>query len=72
MKGAKGVSMQSIEHAPKKKGNVRCCECAHLIYKPTKPNKKRTNPSYYCDSKKEPRWYTARCYCKSFLERSAK
>lgn len=72
MRGAKGVSMQSIEHAPKKKGNVRCCECAHLIYKPAKPSKKQTNPSYYCDSKKEPRWYTARCYCKSFLERSAK
>lgn len=34
MKGKHGVSMQGIEYAPKKKGNVKCADCEHLIYKP--------------------------------------
>lgn len=71
MKGKHGVSMQGIEYAPKKKGNVKCCECVHLIYKPIRPNKKQVKPSYYCESKKQPRWYTAQCYCKLFNDKES-
>jgi hypothetical protein len=66
MKGRQGVSMQGIEYAPKKKGNVKCAECKHLIFRPSKPRKGQTKPSYYCEIKKQPRWYTAKCYCKQF------
>lgn len=61
MKGKHGVSMQGIEYAPKKKGNVLCRNCKHLEYKVTK-----NKSPYWCDIKKQARFYTARCYCKAY------
>lgn len=64
MKGRHGVSMQGIEYAPKKKGNVKCANCKHLTYKATK-----NKSPYWCVIKKQPRFYTAQCYCKTYEER---
>ena len=61
MKGKQGVSMQGIEYAPKKKGNVKCAECKHLEYKPTK----NISP-YWCEIKQQARFYTAQCYCRQY------
>lgn len=69
MRGQIGTPMQAIEYAPKKKGNVKCAKCKHLVFKPIRPNKKQIKPSYYCEEKKQPRWYTARCYCKAYEEK---
>lgn len=73
MRGKHGVSMQGIEYAPKKKGNVKCCECMHLIFKATGKNKgTRTDVcSHYCEIKKQARWYTSQCYCKQYEPKTA-
>lgn len=65
MKGKHGVSMQSIEYAPKKKGNRKCAECKHLVYKVTK-----NKSPYWCEAKRQARYYTAQCYCREYEERS--
>lgn len=67
MKGKHGVSMQGIEYAPKKKGNVLCRNCKHLIFKTTGNSRtKDTNCNHYCTVKNRPTWYTAQCYCKHY------
>lgn len=68
MKGKHGVSMQGIEYAPKKKGDVLCRNCEHLIFRCTGKNKgtRADVCSYYCEAKKQARWYTSQCYCKQF------
>lgn len=68
MRGKHGVSMQGIEYAPKKKGNVKCCECKHLIFKATGKNKGTRSDvcSHWCEAKKQARWYTSQCYCRQF------
>lgn len=68
MKGKHGVSMQGIEYAPKKKGNVKCCECKHLIFKVTGKNKgtRADMCNHYCEIKKQARYYTSRCYCRQY------
>lgn len=69
MKGKHGVPMQSIEYAPKKKGNVRCKECDYLIFRTSGKkvdNKRDTNPNHWCMKKNTPRYYTAQCYCRYF------
>ena len=68
MKGQHGVSMQGIEYAPKKKGNVKCCECRHLIFKVTGKNKgtRADMCNHYCEIKKQARYYTSRCYCRQY------
>lgn len=67
MKGKHGVSMQSIEYAPKKKGNVYCKNCKHLIFKTTgNQNSKDVKCNHWCEIKQKPRWFTSKCYCKQF------
>ena len=72
MKGRQGVSMQGIEHAPKKKGNVLCRECEHLIFRTTGNSKtKDVKCNHYCMKKNRPTWYTAQCYCKDYKPKEA-
>lgn len=67
MKGKHGVSMQGIEYAPKKKGNVLCRNCKHLIFKTTGNKKtKDVKCNHYCIKKKRPTWYTAQCGCQHY------
>lgn len=67
MKGKQGVSMQSIEYAPRKKGNVLCRNCTHLIFKTTGNGRtKDTKCNHWCEVKGRPAWYTSQCYCKQF------
>lgn len=67
MKGKHGVSMQGVEYAPRKKGNVLCRNCAHLIFRTTGDSKsKDVKCNHYCVIKGQPRWYTSQCYCKLY------
>ena len=61
MRGKHGVSMQGIEYAPKKRGDVKCAECKHLSYRVT-----RNKSPYWCEVKRQPRFYTAKCYCREW------
>lgn len=60
MKGKIGTSMQGIEYAPQKRGNIYCKDCKYLIYRGG-----NISP-YICTLKNKARHYTSKVVCKRF------
>lgn len=65
MKNSVGTSLGGhIVRRKRQNGNRLCKKCVHLQYKPT------AEYNYFCDKSGEPKYYTTRCFCKHYKEKS--